>query len=232
MSPHTPITAVLIIKANSERVRGKNFRILADRPLFRWPIDTLLSIESVERIVINTDACGHLRAAGLSSDPRIVLDTRKPALCGDAVTANALLADILPRFEAKSYLMTHATSPFLTAASISAARSKLANNPGYDTLHSVNRFQTRFDGADGRPINHDPSKLLPTQLLETWYEENSALYLFSAESFAATGSRIGLRPLRFATPRWESVDIDDEDDWLLADLVAKGLTGTRGKTAS
>ncbi|MGH8587266.1 MAG: acylneuraminate cytidylyltransferase family protein, partial [Gammaproteobacteria bacterium] len=78
----------------------------------------------------------------------------------------------------------------------------------------------RLYRGDGSAVNHDPQNLLRTQDLEPWFEENSCLYLFSAEGFARTGARIGDRPLLFETPRLESVDIDEPDDWRLAELLA------------
>ena len=38
------IVALLPMKANSERVVGKNFRDFNGKPLFRWILDTLLSV--------------------------------------------------------------------------------------------------------------------------------------------------------------------------------------------
>jgi CMP-N-acetylneuraminic acid synthetase len=61
---------------------------------------------------------------------------------------------------------------------------------------------------------------LRTQELPPYFEENSNLYLFTAASFAATNARIGQRPLLFETPRLESVDIDDEEGWRLAEILA------------
>jgi CMP-N-acetylneuraminic acid synthetase len=43
------IVALLPMKANSERVRGKNFREFNGKPLFRWILDTLLSVEEIDR---------------------------------------------------------------------------------------------------------------------------------------------------------------------------------------
>ena len=40
------VVALLPMKAHSERVVGKNFRNLAGQPLFRWIMNTLLSIRS------------------------------------------------------------------------------------------------------------------------------------------------------------------------------------------
>ncbi len=48
--------ALLPMKAHSARVSGKNFRAFAGEPLFRWILDTLLKVEEIEKIVINTDA--------------------------------------------------------------------------------------------------------------------------------------------------------------------------------
>ncbi len=50
------IVAILPMKANSDRVKGKNFKILGNKPLFRWILDTLLEVSEIETIVINTDA--------------------------------------------------------------------------------------------------------------------------------------------------------------------------------
>ena len=50
------IVALLPMKANSERVKGKNFREFYGKPLFRWILDTLLSVNDIDCVVINTDA--------------------------------------------------------------------------------------------------------------------------------------------------------------------------------
>ena len=64
------------------------------------------------------------------------------------------------------------------------------------------------------------TRLLRTQDLPPLYEENSNLYLFTRTSFAATGARIGAKPAIFVTPRLESWDIDDEEGFMVAELVA------------
>jgi CMP-N-acetylneuraminic acid synthetase len=51
------------------------------------------------------------------------------------------------------------------------------------------------------------------------YEENSCLYVFTKESFARKHRRIGVKPLMFPTPQIESVDIDDEFTFRLAELL-------------
>jgi CMP-N-acetylneuraminic acid synthetase len=211
------------MKAHSERVEGKNFRMLAGRPLFRWILDTLLSITEIDMVVINTDARQLLSDHGLTESARVLIRDRKPELCGDFVSMNLILEDDIRNVDARTYLMTHTTNPLLTKESIEGALTKYrgALSEGQaDSLFTVNRIQTRFYRQDGSAVNHDPERLIRTQDLEPWFEENSNLYIFSRASFEATGSRIGRNPVMYETTKLESVDIDDADDWVIAEALA------------
>lgn len=222
------IVALVPMKGHSERIPGKNFRPLAGKPLFRWVLDTLLSLEEVSEVVINTDARAVLSEHGCVDGERVRVRNRRADLCGDFTSMNLVLADDVEHVPADLYLMTHATNPLLTAGTIRQALSAFfeASAAGAaDSLFTVNRIQTRLYGADGRPINHDPAKLLRTQDLEPWFEENSNLYLFTRESFCRTQARIGARPLMFPTPRLESVDVDDREGWALAEAIARSTAG-------
>lgn len=217
------------MKAHSARVSGKNFRPFAGKPLFRWILDTLLSIEEIDQIVINTDARDILAEHGLVSGGKVLVRDRKPEICGDFVSMNMVLADDIATVPADTYLMTHTTNPLLSAASIRQAiaefQEKQAN--GADSLFSVNRFQTRFYRQDGSPVNHDPQNLIRTQDMEPWFEENSNLYIFTPQSFAATHARIGRKPVLFEVRRIEAADIDDQEGLEAAEIVANALNKTK-----
>ena len=216
------LVALLPIKAHSARVSGKNFRNFAGRPLFRWILDTLLELDEVDLVVINTDAREILAEHGLVDSERVLIRDRNPEICGDLVSMNKVLADDVAAVESDTYLMTHTTNPLLREGTIREAISAYREGlkSGFDSLFTVNRFQTRFYREDGSAVNHDPSNLMRTQDLEAWYEENSNLYIFSRNSFAATEARIGQRPKLFATPHMESADIDDATGWHLAEIIA------------
>ena len=219
----TEIVALLPMKANSERVPGKNFRKFVHKPLFRWILDSLLEVEDIARVVINTDARDLLAENGLVDAGRVLVRDRKPEICGDHVSMNRIIADDLQNVPADIYLMTHTTNPLLSAATIRDAlcdfRARSAAGE-VDSLFTVNRIQTRFYREDGSAVNHDPANLIRTQDLEPWFEENSNLYIFTGNSFNASGARIGLKPGMYVTPRLESLDIDEPEDWELAEAVA------------
>ncbi len=215
------VTALLPMKAHSSRVPGKNFKIIAGKPLYAWMLGTLLECDFVDKVVINTDARRELDATGLEDSPRVQIHERPPELCGDDVSMNRIIEHDLRLHPADCYLMTHTTSPAITTATLSVAYERYQSGvrEGFDSLFTVNRFQTRFYRHDGSPVNHDPENLIPTQDLEPWYEENSCFYFFSNTSFAATQARIGRRPILFETPKMESLDIDEQEDWDLASKV-------------
>ena len=107
------IAALLPMKANSERVRGKNFKELGGKPLFKWMLDTLTSVSEIDSIVINTDARDILLKNGVTEDNRLIIRDRRLEICGDLVSMNIIIEDDLNNIDADIYLMTHTTNPFL-----------------------------------------------------------------------------------------------------------------------
>lgn len=218
------IVALLPMKANSVRVKGKNFRDFCGKPLFRWILDTLLQVEEIDQIIINTDARHILAENGLVDTDRITIRDRKPEICGDHVSMNLVLADDVANVPADLYLMTHTTNPLMSADTIRKAIAAFIDAKAAgtaDSLFTVDKVQTRFYRADCSPVNHDPDNLIPTQNLEPWFEENSNLYLFTADSFAKTKARIGKQPMMYEGPYFESIDIDTPADWDFAVVAAR-----------
>lgn len=214
------IVALMPLKANSSRVPGKNFKPLSGKPLFLWMLEKLLASDLIGQVVINTDAQRELEQAGLPDNPKLLIRNRKEELRGDEVSMNLVLKDDIDNTEADAYLMTHTTNPFISLETINKTIGAFNKEPNVDSLFTVNRMQTRFYDSDCNAINHDPDNLIPTQDLEPWFEENSCLYIFTKQSFSKTAARIGESPMMFETSKLESVDIDEPQDWQLAEALA------------
>jgi len=228
------VVALLPMKASSERVTGKNFRDFNGKPLFRWILDTLLEVKEIDQVIINTDARHILAEKGLIDSGRIMIRDRKPEICGDLVSMNIVLADDLDNVDADIYLMTHTTNPLMSADTIRGAlrafQEALVTRKA-DSLFTVDKVQTRFYRKDCSAVNHDPDNLIRTQDLEPWFEENSNLYIFTRDSFYKTSARIGQHPMMYEGPRFESIDIDDQDDWNFAVIAAQYLYGQKGNVS-
>jgi CMP-N-acetylneuraminic acid synthetase len=219
--PRRKLTALLPMKGHSERVPHKNIRTFVDKPLFRWTLDALTASPHIAEVLINTDSVRIRELAEPLARVRVL--ERPEELRGDFVSMNAIIGHDLQHISTEHVLQTHATNPLLTAATLNSAIEKyFASLDEYDSLFTVTPRQCRFYTGDGRPVNHNPEELLRTQDLQPLYEENSCLYLFSPRSFRENGERrIGGRPVLFPMSRLEAVDIDEEEDFLLAEALAR-----------
>jgi len=217
------ITAIVPMKGNSERVPGKNLRIFNGKPLFYWIIKELESC-GIE-IYVDTDSEEIVQAVTAHfNDVCIIM--RPDNLKGDAVSMNSIIEYDLTHIQSEHFIQMHSTSPLLTAATIRAGVDKYFKIlEEYDSLYSVSPIQARFFTSDGEPINHNPDELIQTQLLKPIYMENSGFYIFSRESFAKKGRRIGEQPFMFPIDQYEAIDIDDENDFQVAEILYSARRG-------
>lgn len=213
------IAALVPMRHNSQRVPGKNYRHLVGKPLYQYIIETLLSVQQINEVVVDTDSLPVME--GLRRDfPQVHVLDRPEHLRADAVPMNEILAYDTAQVGADFYLQTHSTNPLLKAETISRGiHSFLKGYPAYDSLFSVTRLQTRLWDELTRPINHNPAILLQTQDLPPVYEENSCLYLFTRQTLLARRNRLGERPLMFEIDPDEAWDIDEEIDFAITDFL-------------
>jgi CMP-N-acetylneuraminic acid synthetase len=213
------VTALLPAKGASERVPGKNLRDFSGKSLLFRVLETLQETGVVERVAVNTDS--GMVAEMVCGFSKVIVHERPSGLCGHSVPMNEIIAHDIGLLGPGHYLQTHVTNPLLKAETITdAVRTYFAGLPMYDSLFSVIRHQSRFFDADMRAINHNPSMLINTQDLPPIYEENSCLYIFSDASFFADGkNRISKRYQIYPMPKIESLDIDTEEDFRLAETA-------------
>lgn len=217
------IVALVPMRHHSQRVKGKNYRTLAGRPLYHHILSTLELCPEIAVIVVDTDS--QVVMDGINEEfPQVQILIRPEHLRAEETPMNEVLLHDTEQIEADFYLQTHSTSPLLSAKTISSAiRTMKQNYPSYDSLFSVTRRQTRYWDELGRAINHNPAILLQTQDLPPVYEENSCLYIFARETLELQRNRIGLRPLMFEIDAAEAWDIDEEIDFKIVDLLMSQL---------
>jgi CMP-N-acetylneuraminic acid synthetase len=209
------------MRHHSQRVPGKNYRILAGKPLFHHIIETLLAVPEITQVAVDTDSDPVMD--GLRMDfPQVKIIRRPEHLREDNVPMNDILIYDTGQIQADFYLQTHSTNPLLKSETVSRAiQSLLTNYPTRDSLFSVTRLQTRLYDQNGRAINHDPSVLIQTQDLPPVYEENSCLYIFTREHLLKRHHRIGEKPMMFEMDADEAWDIDEELDFAITDFLLR-----------
>lgn len=209
------------MRHHSQRVPGKNYRSLAGKPLFHHIVGNLLATPEINAVVVDTDSEPVMD--GLRQYfPTVRIIDRPGHLRADHIPMNEILMYDTQQVPADFYLQTHSTNPLLQAETISRAiQTFLGSHPDHDSLFSVTRMQTRLYDQHGQALNHNPRELIQTQDLPPVYEENSCLYIFTAENLAAKRHRIGERPFLFEVDADEAWDIDEELDFEICDFLLK-----------
>jgi CMP-N-acetylneuraminic acid synthetase len=220
------IAALVPMRHDSQRVPGKNYRMLAGRPLYSYILETLLACPEISTVVVDTDS-PVIQKGVRQHYPTVQVLDRPEHLRSGEVPMNEVLLHDTSLVEAEFYLQTHSTNPLLRHETISRAIQAITSQyPTFDSLFSVTRLQTRLWDALGRAVNHNPAILLRTQDLPPIYEENSCLYIFTRQTLLQRRNRLGERPLMFEIDSAEAWDIDEEIDFLITDLlISQGLKG-------
>lgn len=222
------IVALVPMRHDSERVVGKNFRPFAGKPLFHWILETLTSCREISQVVVNTDSAP-VRDGIARAFPTVRVIERPEHLRGGMTPMNDILMYDVDQVPADAYLQTHSTNPLLRRESVSRAIELFTREyPRHDSLFSVTRLQTRLWDQLGRAVNHNPAVLLRTQDLPPIFDENSNLYIFTADTLRQNRTRIGQRPQMFEIDRRDAWDIDEEIDFSIAEFLFLEREKNRG----
>lgn len=220
-----------IIKANSERVPQKNFRDLGGKPLWRWLVDELKGFD----LYVNTDSESLLEELGqLSHVTAIKRSVEHIEWERDAEHRGSPVMAIVKEFcegyleKDESFALVHVTSPFLKAETLMSAFQEYETLNSH-SLHSVKAIQDALMFKRKglvEPSNFNFNRVSRTQDLEPIYQSLGAFFIMNREKLErksyrrldGTSSLFSLSPL-------EAIEIDNEDDYMLAQIVANSIKG-------
>ncbi len=206
--------AFVPIRLNSQRVSGKNLRLLGGEPLMCHILRTLTRVEGIDEVYV---FCSDERIVELLPEGVRFLK-RSAELDRDTTLGREIYDAFTARVEADLYVLAHATSPFIQPETIAGALDKVRSGE-YDSAFSAEKIQT-FAWYEGRPLNYALDNIPRTQTIEPVYIETSAFFIFPRELWCAHHRRIGDRPYMAVVERVEGLDIDYPEDFAMAEIIA------------
>lgn len=216
------IACFIPIKSNSERVPGKNFRILNGKKLYQFICEHAKQAQIFDEIYIDTNSDEIMQYAKKQGLQTI---QREEHLASNSANGNDLLVhhqELFPQYD--YYFQAFATAPFLQAETI----RKCVEN-----LICVNRYDSCFTAVEnhgfywlaGNPVNYRPGILPRSQDMLPVIEETTGLYGITGESLARYKSRIGRNPYIHKVSKFEAVDINTEEDLKVAEFIGRAMYG-------
>ncbi|MBT3397444.1 hypothetical protein HOA55_00375 [archaeon] len=217
---------IIAFKENSERVIGKNLRILEGKPLYKYIIEKALK-SNLEKVYVITN-CQAVKEeiAAMGAENLEVPDWYfEKNITGDKMIsypAEVINADI--------YLQLFVTAPFLTSESINKSINILEET-NHDSVFTVNK---RHDWAwhGGRPITYYPGNLPRSQDAVPLMIETTGLYGITKKALEEFKRRVGNRPYMLEIDQIEGWDIDEPLDFALAELFMKNISKMKDITGN
>ena len=206
------------IKANSERIPGKNMRILNGKKLYEYICEHVKEAKVFDDVFVDTNS-QEVKEYAESIGFRTI--ERKPELALNTANGNDLLVyhqQIYPEYD--YYFQLFATAPYLQPETIVECYNQLIGSEEYDSCFTALENHSFYWFANN-PINYRPEILPRSQDMTPVVEETTGLYGISAESLNRYKCRIGRKPYIHYVNKFEAVDINTEDDLKIAEYVGK-----------
>ena len=216
------IAAFIPIKSNSERVKGKNFRVLNGKKLYEYIIEHAIASDVFDDIYIDTNS-EEIFDFAEKHDCKII--HRKPELALNNANGNDLLCyhyELHPEYD--YYFQLFATAPYLKTSSIRTCVETLINSNEYDSCFTAIKHNGFF-WLNDTPVNYRPCILPRSQDMLPVIEETTGLYGISKKSLDKYRCRIGSKPDIHIVSKFEAVDINTEEDFEMAEHIGRVIHG-------
>ena len=240
--------ALIPARSGSKGIPQKNFKMFCGKPLVSWT--TMAAIESgvFDKVIVSMDGGWDL-VDWKAADPRMLkkyngvltIDNERPdTLASDTVTLDKVLEYYRNKKEYKNveaWCVLQPTSPLRTATDIRKAYRKISakkwdsvvsviQDPMMGWVDDALKFNIKKKGVAICLYNYlfRPNR----QKRLHWFRETGSIYFCKYYVIDTFHCRIGAEICLLELPKENSVEIDDEFDWKIAEyLMEERLNGSK-----
>ena len=208
------IVAIVPMKLNNRRLPQKNTkRFTNGKPLCSYILSTLLEIDKIDEVYVY---CSNPEIKEFIPN-KVKFLQRSESLDKDTTSMTEVLTCFTKEVPADIYVMTHTTAPFISKESIQKGLESVVSGK-YDSSFAAKKLQD-FLWMEGKPFNYTLDNIPRTQDLQPIYEETSGFYIYTHDVITELHRRIGENPFIVEIGEIESIDIDEAEDFIIADAV-------------
>lgn len=219
--------AIIPARGGSKRIPRKNIKPFMGKPIIAYSIETALKSGLFEEVMVSTD--DEEIAAVARQYGAVVPFMRSSGTANDYATTNDVLKEVLRCYgelERKFDFMCciYATSPLLLPADLKSGFERLTKG-GYMNVYPVVEYSYPIwrcldVSEDGSMSRHWPEyEQSRSQDLPKEYHDSGTFYWYDIEKWMSGQGSSGA----IIFPETKVQDIDNETDWLLAELKFKLL---------
>ena len=214
------LTAIVPVRAGSQRVKNKNTKPFADSNLLKIKLETLKKISMIDNIVVNSDSDEMLDIAlsyGVSTHKR------EEYYASSECNNSEFFKHIAETTDSDYILCSHVTSPLISAETYFSCVDKFMNS-NIENLVTVCDVKDHM-WLDGKPLNYNPSESPNSQDLPDIVGVTYGISILSKDDMVKHKNIITDNPYFYRLDEIESIDIDTEFDFMVAEYVYKKVKG-------
>lgn len=210
------IVAIIPIKKNSKRVKGKNFKKIRGKPLYYFLLKKIKKC-NFDSIYVDTDS-NEIKKFCFKNNINYV--KRQPKLAKDNANGNDLLNYHAKIIKADIYFQLFVTAPLLSVTSINKCINIIKKNKKYDSIMTIKKIYSWF-WYKNKPVNYQPKILPRSQDATPIIQETTGLYGIRKKSLKKLKCRIGKTPYLYEVPDQECIDLDNKKDFEYLEYYVK-----------
>lgn len=225
--------AIIPARGGSKRIPGKNIKPFLGRPILAYSIQAALESQLFDEVMVSTDDAAIAQVA--LQYGATVPSMRSPENSGDFATTADVLLEVLRDYAQQGIHFAEAcciypTAPFAHPALLRRSLQTLVDG-GYDSVFPVVAFGYPIQralqlDAEGKASMVWPEYLLSrSQDLPRRYHDTGMFYWFRPEALQKDPRLFGPNSGAVEISELECHDIDHPDDWELAELKYRRLSG-------
>ena len=213
-------------RLGSTRVKNKNLRLINNIPLIQYIIDSAKESKYLDEIFINSE--GEI-FKDIADKNKVQFYLRDESLASDTATNDDFALDFIDNIDCDILIQLLPTSPFLSTEEIDLFISEMLNGE-YETMISVRNIQIESI-FEGKAINFNQKKQTPpSQFLKPIKAYSCGIMGWDTNRFRENINKFGAAyhggdgKIGFFTLKgFSTVDIDNEEDFILAQAIAKSM---------
>ena len=211
------IKAVIPIRKGSQRVRNKNIRPFGDTTLLENKIRILKAAGFFDDIIVNTDSDEAIRIAVSNG---VSWHRREPYYASSACSGSEFFQHLGIVTDCDVFCYCPVTSPFVSVDTMLKCKALYEEkmHEGCDCVSTVSDVK-EFLWLDGKPVNYDKQNAPNSQHLPDIKALNFGFTMVRRDSLIRNRNIIGDNPVFVTTSGIESVDIDTQLDFYIAEKI-------------
>jgi pseudaminic acid cytidylyltransferase len=218
------VVAIIPARGGSTRIPRKNARDFNGRPIISWPLEACKALDTISHRVVSTDDEELARIAGEFGATKVI--DRPAELATDTAGTAPVIKHAIDELgvDDDTLVMCLYPTATLTPHLVSEALELAREHPDKFVV-SVGRHRSpherslqRLEG-DLMSLASPDHLLTRTQDLPQRYFDAGKLYVARASVWKARETMMEKPFVPFYLPDWAAVDIDEPDDWPVAEAL-------------